>query len=416
MTQPQLTRQGRIFRHANREFVETLLEEFPRDVKKNDPSRGAVSLRTNGTDSEVAFVPSDDPDLYEVLYHPGHERDLADLADWLMADIVRASVLNDETRTEIAHALRAAADVLAKKMTPTEKRKMEQAAKKRGTRMGKKLWVEVTQQPKKARGGRYIGRAAFMWQKDRDKKRHSVNINVGTKPAKLKITSKQLKVHPKDGTPYTYGEAVGTRAVTKTEELKEKAGETFDKVRSFLSQADENTQRFFIDPEYRKETLLSMAGGMRNLPKVSVKRLVHATKEEVKEFAEAALGVGKMAVGKPMNEKERHALGIVTMHLAVSVAAAAATRSGIGIAGGVAIAMARGIAAKAISPSMEKVHLGEEITHAVELFAAAETDEDPMVRYAQNVANAMADYLETADLSREQLVKLAAAAADEEAA
>jgi len=107
-----------------------------------------------------------------------------------------------------APSVREAAISARERMTQSEKRKMERAAEKRGTRYGDKIWVEVTQQPEKTRSGQYVGRATFHWQKgpEKDKKRSQM-INVGSEPGtKLSIKSRKLQVKPKNGEAYFYGE------------------------------------------------------------------------------------------------------------------------------------------------------------------------------------------------------------------
>ncbi len=87
--------------------------------------------------------------------------------------------------------------ISAKRMTKQDAKKMERKAKK-NERLGKKIWVEVTSQPEKKRNGKYVGRASFYRQKDKDKKRRSTMINVGNDKAKISIKNKRLWVKPKD--------------------------------------------------------------------------------------------------------------------------------------------------------------------------------------------------------------------------
>lgn len=86
--------------------------------------------------------------------------------------------------------------ISAKRVTKQDARKMERKAKK-NKRLGKKIWVKITQQPERTRSGKYVGRATFYRQKDPDEKKRSVMINVGDGKAKLSIRGKKLYVQPK---------------------------------------------------------------------------------------------------------------------------------------------------------------------------------------------------------------------------
>jgi hypothetical protein len=106
-----------------------------------------------------------------------------------------------------------------KRVTQQDKKDIERRAKK-NARLGDRIWVEVTRQPEKVRNGRWVGRATFYRQKDRDKKKHSMMINVGQQKATLSVRGKKLLVKPKGGKEsYFYGEQ---------EKKKKKEGESPD--------------------------------------------------------------------------------------------------------------------------------------------------------------------------------------------
>lgn len=104
---------------------------------------------------------------------------------------------------EVRHAVEAAAEIVAKqRLTRSQRRAMQRAAKKHLHKH--KVWVEVTDQPKKGRHGVWLGRATFYWKGDPDKTKHSQVITPGG-PARLTIKSMKLFVKPRDGEGYFYG-------------------------------------------------------------------------------------------------------------------------------------------------------------------------------------------------------------------
>jgi 8-oxo-dGTP pyrophosphatase MutT (NUDIX family) len=129
--------------------------------------------------------------------------------------------------------------------------------------------------------------------------------------------------------------------------------------------------------------------------------------------------------GKKLDHHHKEALKKTSMHIALTVTAAAATSSGIGIAAGVVKGLSLGVLAKSISPVMHKLHIGVEFQHVSHLFGSTEKEDDndlikrmresddPMVVLTQAIASSVSSALEDTKFSKEDLVKLAEHASDE---
>jgi hypothetical protein len=123
-----------------------------------------------------------------------------DLSSRLDAVSAKAEALKVPLETRLA--LEAAAEIVAEKLSTAEQAKIEKGDKKNAKK--DKVWVDVTSQPEKHKNS-YMGRASFYWKNDPDKHKHSVNITLDG-PAKLSIKGKDLKVDPKEGESFTWGE------------------------------------------------------------------------------------------------------------------------------------------------------------------------------------------------------------------
>jgi len=177
--------------------------------------------------------------------------------------IVQRAIKKNAPKNAIAGS---AFKVRAAKMSKSDQTKMERAAEKRGDRYGDKVWVEVTSQPEKTKGGNYVGRATFHWQKGPEKdNKHSSMINVGSSPAKLSIRSRKLMVKPKDGEPYIYGEKDEEAADGKKGGMLKKLKKSFfsaiDKTASSLSDAlsDRTLEAKGIAPAVAALTTMAVA-------------------------------------------------------------------------------------------------------------------------------------------------------------
>lgn len=110
-----------------------------------------------------------------------------------------------------------------KKMPKKSQDDVKRGAKKNARRT--KVWTEVTNQPKKTKGGTYLGTATFHWQDDADKEGHSQNI-ILPNSFKMKVTGKDLTVTPKGEDSYTYS---NKEEDDEVEEEKKEDGEEEEK-------------------------------------------------------------------------------------------------------------------------------------------------------------------------------------------
>lgn len=158
--------------------------------------------------------------------------------------------------------------VSAQRMTKQAQREMAKKAKRRGEKMGKKIWIEVTSQPTRHKGGTYIGRASFHWQKDSEKKKHSMNIKTGG-PARIQVKSRKLWVKPKDGEGYFYGEKAQSGAQSGAQDKE--AGKRAEKLAPPMQDGDKDG----IDDAARVGVPADMVPSPPGIP-----RLPNLSKEE----------------------------------------------------------------------------------------------------------------------------------------
>jgi len=143
-------------------------------------------------------------------------------------------------RKKIADTLRAVADALVpgsavsarkrRRVTKSQRKKMERAAKRKKAKEGDKIYLRVNQQPKKMRSGNWVATVAFTRRRTKktestgEKREYTEMVNVGTDKAKLKIKGRDLQVTylegPRKGKPFLWG---------KTEQEKQKAKEDKEK-------------------------------------------------------------------------------------------------------------------------------------------------------------------------------------------
>ena len=178
------------------------------------------------------------------------------------------------------------------RITPSKRKEMERKAKK-NERMGDKIWVEVNSQPEKGRGGFYIGNASFFRKKDRDKKRHAVQINVGKEKARLTVKSKKLQVKPKSGETFFWGEKNAGDEKSEGEDKGFKKGE--------LSEDDKgsaNSMQKYLD--FVKDNPDAMNEDMLDTVKSGIERLEkkHGETAESKALNEALQGINSKGVSE----------------------------------------------------------------------------------------------------------------------
>jgi len=121
--------------------------------------------------------------------------------------------------------LEEAALIVAKKMSTADKAKMQREAKKKKKA---KVWVSVTSQPEKTKGGSYVGRATF--QRKGEDEKHSEMITLQG-PAKIRVKGKKLWVKPKKGEGYYFGEnedEAGAKDKNGDDEVEDLAPPTLD--------------------------------------------------------------------------------------------------------------------------------------------------------------------------------------------
>jgi hypothetical protein len=185
----------------------------------------------------------------------------------------------------------------------------------------------------------------------------------------------------------------------------------------WLKGAGASTQAFFTSKEHRNAAVRAVGQTLREAPADLYGKAVKVAKHEVHEFKHAGKALKKIAKKENLTKKDWDAISTVTKHIAITVAAAAATASGIGIVGAIGKGLAKNYAAKVAGESMKQIQTGEELSHLTHFFEAAGDDEeartDRAMQYvAQVVANELAKELERG-VPDEDLVQIATHAADE---
>lgn len=179
-----------------------------------------------------------------------------------------------------------------------------------------------------------------------------------------------------------------------------------EKAKKFVENAPKAVKQFIEDENFRRGAMVKAAEALQDAPGKIVKSVVHAAKEEIKEYGEAAKGVGAILKGGKPSKEEHEAMRKVAIHMAIGVAAAALSSGGAPVMGAAALgkALIRKVALKAVAHSLEHVHtLGEigEIGHGlVELMdklAAEKKDVDPMEAFGQLITAAVAKELKAND-------------------
>ena len=191
------------------------------------------------------------------------------------------------------------------------------------------------------------------------------------------------------------------------------------KAKDFVQKSPEATKAFFTDPGYRKAALGAMGAAAKAAPKKLADRAVKVAKDEVHEWKTAGGAIKTLAQKrswKALDKHQKHALTTVAKHMAITIGAAAAVGSGVGIAGVAAKGMGRHFAAKVAGKAFEKLHTAEELTHLAHLFhdqhGDAETD-SAMNKLGELIAASVGD-VSSEDLNHTELEALAGAMADAE--
>ena len=192
-----------------------------------------------------------------------------------------------------------------------------------------------------------------------------------------------------------------------------------EKTSKWLKNTSEQTQAFFTDKPYRHAVTRSIGDTLLHLPKDAYEKVVKTGRHEVREFQHAGQALRKLATGKKTTEEDWDALVKVGRHMALTVAAAAATASGLGIVGATGKGLARGFGAKVVNHVAEQLHVGDELSHLAHFFqeGAREEDrqEDAAMEYvAQLIAKALADELNRG-IPDDMLAQIANDAADADA-
>lgn len=206
-----------------------------------------------------------------------------------------------------------------KKLSPGAKKAMEKA----GRKTKKRVWVRVTDQPKKSkRGDAWVGRATFEIKGREDERAQSVPILVAS-PAKLKVTQNgKLLVSPAKGAdfdPYEYDEDELDEDLKQLLDEKEAANEES----SADEDEDEGDEESAAPEEDDEEAAFD-----RQVDKILRDEATEVEKEsaEDKEIREMER---KLALKKKVREAEKRAKK-AAQELAQATRDAAAVRAELG--------------------------------------------------------------------------------------
>ncbi len=134
--------------------------------------------------------------------------------------------------------------------------------------------------------------------------------------------------------------------------------------KSFMEKAPKAVKQFVEDPEFRKTAVKDAVGALAKAPEKYAKSVLKTVKHEVKEFKEAGAGIKAVLKGGKMDDHQKKAFKTVATHMALGIAAAALTASGpLAAAGAFGKGLVKHVAMKAVSNSLEKVHLMQELQH-----------------------------------------------------
>jgi len=190
------------------------------------------------------------------------------------------------------------------------------------------------------------------------------------------------------------------------------------KAQDLVTNAPHATKAFFTDDAYRRGAMMAAHSALTSAPGKLAKNAVKTVKHEIHEFQTAGGALKTLAnkrSWKALDKDQKHALKTVAKHLAITIGAAAATASGVGIVAGTAKGLARHIAAKTLGSVLEKLHTAEELTHLAHLFHDAQGDaetEAAMTALSKIVEAEVARAL-AAGVPPDELEALAGSVADE---
>jgi len=163
---------------------------------------------------------------------------------------------------------------------------------------------------------------------------------------------------------------VRTKPETKTPEAKPKPTwkdrfkDLSEKASKSLAAAPATVQQFFKDDVYRGEAIKAAKASLVKTQGKVVNSLVESAKHEVKEYKSASEGVGRVLAGKKMTKHQTTAFKTVASHMAIMAASVALAASGpLGVSAAIAKGLATRIAAKAVSRSVENLHILGELGH-----------------------------------------------------
>lgn len=138
-----------------------------------------------------------------------------------------------------------------------------------------------------------------------------------------------------------------------------------------LKKLPKAARAFVTDKGYRQAASKAMGGAAKQAAKAIGKRAAGVAKEEVHEFKEAGGALKTLAQKrsfKALSGEQKKALATVTKHMAITAAASAAVASGVGIPAAFAKGLGRHFAAKMVSRTAERLHIGAELSHIAQLF------------------------------------------------
>jgi len=145
---------------------------------------------------------------------------------------------------------------------------------------------------------------------------------------------------------------------------KDRFKDLSEKASKSLAAAPATVQQFFKDDVYRGEAIKAAKASLVKTQGKVVNSLVESAKHEVKEYKSASEGVGRVLAGKKMTKHQTTAFKTVASHMAIMAASVALAASGpLGVSAAIAKGLATRIAAKAVSRSVENLHILGELGH-----------------------------------------------------
>lgn len=128
--------------------------------------------------------------------------------------------------------------------------------------------------------------------------------------------------------------------------------------------APEAAQKFISDADHRKEIVNKASKSILASPRKYLKSLIATAKHEVHEFKAAGKAIAALMRGKKPSKAEKKAIRTVATHMAITAAAAALTSATPALAGlAIGKAIAKHIALKAVTDTLGRLHMFEELGH-----------------------------------------------------